>query len=103
MKVVKESGFVCVSYGTFNNDPEKVRLQVEEGIDAVIVDSVLKIRQGLTEREKLSSPQSPRSPEAVEAKGDVPTLRVDAASASTDTVIGKLEKAVAEASLSNGD
>ncbi|KAI9679529.1 MAG: Glycerophosphocholine phosphodiesterase [Caeruleum heppii] len=48
VKVVKESGLVCVSYGTINNDPEKVQLQVKEGIDAVIVDSVLAIRKGLT-------------------------------------------------------
>ncbi|KAI9843510.1 MAG: Glycerophosphocholine phosphodiesterase [Sclerophora amabilis] len=48
VKVVKESGLVCVSYGVINNDPEKVQLQVREGIDAVIVDSVLAIRQGLT-------------------------------------------------------
>ncbi|KAL8731180.1 MAG: hypothetical protein Q9166_003587 [cf. Caloplaca sp. 2 TL-2023] len=51
VKVVKESGLVCVSYGTANNDGEKVKLQVDEGIDAVIVDSVLAIRKGLTERE----------------------------------------------------
>ncbi|KAL9594613.1 MAG: hypothetical protein Q9219_006943 [cf. Caloplaca sp. 3 TL-2023] len=48
VKVVKESGLVCVSYGTLNNDGEKVKLQVREGIDAVIVDSVLAIRKGLT-------------------------------------------------------
>ena len=77
VKVVKESGLVCVSYGTLNNDPEKVKvglfflsfffpsssleeigdvivlmfgiqMQVKEGIDAVIVDSVLAIRKGLT-------------------------------------------------------
>ncbi|KAI9809175.1 MAG: hypothetical protein M1825_002466 [Sarcosagium campestre] len=48
VKVVKESGLVCVSYGQINNDPEKVQLQVKEGIDAVIVDSVLAIRKGLT-------------------------------------------------------
>jgi glycerophosphodiester phosphodiesterase len=40
-----------VSYGTLNNDPSKVQLQVKEGIDAVIVDSVLAIRKGLTEAE----------------------------------------------------
>lgn len=51
VKVVKESGLVCVSYGTANNDGEKVKLQVDEGIDAVIVDSVLAIRKGLTARE----------------------------------------------------
>ncbi|KAI1173019.1 Glycerophosphoryl diester phosphodiesterase family-domain-containing protein [Nemania sp. FL0916] len=48
VKVVKQSGLVCVSYGTQNNDPELVQLQVNEGIDAVIVDSVLAIRQELT-------------------------------------------------------
>ena len=41
VRVVKESGLVCVSYGTLNNDPENVKLQVAKGIDAVIVDSVL--------------------------------------------------------------
>jgi len=41
-------GLVCVSYGAINNEPEKVKLQVQEGIDAVIVDSVLAIRKGLT-------------------------------------------------------
>ncbi|KAL4975337.1 Glycerophosphoryl diester phosphodiesterase family-domain-containing protein [Aspergillus desertorum] len=51
IRVVKESGLVCVSYGTSNNDPHKVKLQAAEGIDAVIVDSVLAIRKGLTEHE----------------------------------------------------
>lgn len=49
VRVVKESGLVCVSYGAINNDASKVKLQVKQGIDAVIVDSVLAIRQGLTE------------------------------------------------------
>ncbi len=73
VKVVKESGLVCVSYGTLNNDPEKVKvgslrllqsisklmsaqLQVNEGIDAVIVDSVLAIRKGLTDSKNGSLP-----------------------------------------------
>ncbi|KKK17847.1 hypothetical protein P175DRAFT_0472761 [Aspergillus ochraceoroseus IBT 24754] len=51
VRVVKESGLVCVSYGAINNDPPKVKLQAAEGIDAVIVDSVLAIRKGLTEHE----------------------------------------------------
>ncbi|GKZ30627.1 glycerophosphocholine phosphodiesterase [Aspergillus brasiliensis] len=51
VRVVKESGLVCVSYGAINNDPESVKLQVAEGIDAVIVDSVLAIRKGLTEHQ----------------------------------------------------
>ncbi|KAL1955167.1 hypothetical protein VTO42DRAFT_8982 [Malbranchea cinnamomea] len=49
VRVIKESGLVCVSYGVMNNDPANVKLQVNEGIDAVIVDSVLAIRKGLTE------------------------------------------------------
>lgn len=48
VRVVKESGLVCVSYGTLNNEPKNVSIQAQEGIDAVIVDSVLAIRKGLT-------------------------------------------------------
>ncbi|CAI6256796.1 unnamed protein product [Periconia digitata] len=48
VKVVKESGLVCVSYGTLNNDPKNVKIQEKEGIDAVIVDNVLAVRKGLT-------------------------------------------------------
>lgn len=48
VRVVKELGLVCVSYGVLNNDPTMVQRQVKEGIDAVIVDSVLAIRKGLT-------------------------------------------------------
>jgi len=48
VRVVKESGLVCVSYGTLNNQSANVDIQAAEGIDAVIVDSVLAIRQGLT-------------------------------------------------------
>lgn len=51
VRVVKESGLVCVSYGVLNNEDEKVALQVQQGIDAVIVDNVLKIRKGLSEAE----------------------------------------------------
>lgn len=41
VRVVKESGLVCVSYGALNNVPEHVNAQVTAGVDAVIVDSVL--------------------------------------------------------------
>ncbi|OLN92276.1 Glycerophosphodiester phosphodiesterase GDE1 [Colletotrichum chlorophyti] len=51
VKVVKESGLLCVSYGTLNNNPIMVQRQVKEGIDAVIVDNVLAIRKGLTTTE----------------------------------------------------
>ena len=46
--VVKESGLVCVSYGKDNDDKVFVRKQIEAGVDAVIVDSVLAIRNELT-------------------------------------------------------
>ncbi|TEY73182.1 hypothetical protein BOTCAL_0082g00330 [Botryotinia calthae] len=59
VKVVKDSGLVCVSYGVLNNDPVKVQEQVNEGIDAVIVDSVLKIRNGLTKNAKGSGVVTP--------------------------------------------
>ncbi|KAL8731796.1 MAG: hypothetical protein Q9181_004186 [Wetmoreana brouardii] len=65
VKVVKESGLVCVSYGTANNDEEKVKLQVDEGIDAVIVDSVLAIRKGLTGSESKAPENGLTLPTAV--------------------------------------
>ncbi|KAK9452305.1 GDPD-domain-containing protein [Limtongia smithiae] len=48
IRVVKESGLVCFTYGTMNNVPEYCRLQMHYGVDAVIVDSVLAVRKGLT-------------------------------------------------------
>jgi len=51
VRVVKQSGLLCFSYGTLNNDPENVNRQAKEGIDAVIVDSVLAVRKGLTANE----------------------------------------------------
>jgi Glycerophosphoryl diester phosphodiesterase family len=48
VRVVKESGLVCVSYGKDNDDKVFVRKQIEAGVDAVIVDSVLAIRNELT-------------------------------------------------------
>lgn len=57
VKVVKDSGLVCVSYGTLNNDEDKVDQQVREGIDAVIVDNVLKIYKGMSKNAaKLTDP-----------------------------------------------
>lgn len=46
--VVKSNGLVFFTYGTLNNDPENARLEVEAGVDAVIVDKVLAVRKGLT-------------------------------------------------------
>ncbi|CDO95235.1 unnamed protein product [Kluyveromyces dobzhanskii CBS 2104] len=47
-QVVKSSGLVCVTYGVENNDPENARIEMDAGVDAVIVDSVLAVRKGLT-------------------------------------------------------
>ena len=54
IQVVKNSGLVCVSYGVDNNDPRNAKLQAQEGIDAVIVDSVARVRKGLTESEDVA-------------------------------------------------
>ncbi|CAK9682509.1 Glycerophosphocholine phosphodiesterase GDE1 [Candida parapsilosis] len=48
-QVVKSSGLVCVTYGVENNDPELAKIQMRAGVDAVIVDSVLAVREGLRE------------------------------------------------------
>ncbi|KAK4494744.1 hypothetical protein PRZ48_014100 [Zasmidium cellare] len=53
INVVQSSELVCVSYGTLNNDPRNSNLQARAGIDAVIVDSVARVRKGLTESEKV--------------------------------------------------
>ncbi|EDO18598.1 hypothetical protein Kpol_1048p28 [Vanderwaltozyma polyspora DSM 70294] len=48
VRVVKTSGLVCVTYGVENNEPENVVVEMNAGVDAVIVDSVLAVRKGLT-------------------------------------------------------
>lgn len=51
VKLVKESGLVLFTYGTPNNVPENASLQLKSGVDAVIVDSVLAIKNALTKLE----------------------------------------------------
>lgn len=46
--VIKASGLVCVTYGSENNDPTNVKLEMTAGIDAIIADSVLAVRKELT-------------------------------------------------------
>lgn len=58
VQVVKHSGLVCMSYGADNNDPHNSKLQAQEGIDAVIVDSVARVRKGLTEASDVSAIRS---------------------------------------------
>ncbi|KAL3232233.1 Glycerophosphocholine phosphodiesterase GDE1 [Nakaseomyces bracarensis] len=47
-KIVKTNGLVCVTYGVENNDPNNAAIEIDAGVDAVIVDNVLAIRRGLT-------------------------------------------------------
>ena len=88
VRVVKESGLVCVSYGTLNNDSKNVKvsgfasdcrtaprsvlttrqIQMQEGIDAVIVDSVLAIRKGLTGEDMQSGTSGVRAIGTVEGQ-----------------------------------
>lgn len=97
VRIVKESGLVCVSYGTLNNDGANVdvsfypafirplqylsntlQYQVAEGIDAVIVDSVLGITNGLIQRqnkgERTPGPSPIPAPVADKAAIRVPVL-----------------------------
>ncbi|RDA89044.1 hypothetical protein CP533_2362 [Ophiocordyceps camponoti-saundersi (nom. inval.)] len=67
VRVVKELGLVCVSYGVLNNDPTLVQRQVKEGIDAVIVDSVLAIRKGLTSTDSSMEQSTGATPEEEKA------------------------------------
>lgn len=50
-QVVKSSGLVCVTYGTANNSPENCKIQMKAGVDAVIADKVLAVREGLRKDE----------------------------------------------------
>lgn len=96
VRIVKESGLVCVSYGTLNNEGANVdvsfctvhdllqhltnppQYQVAEGIDAVIVDSVLGITNGLIQRqnkgERTPGPSPIPEPVADKAAIRVPVL-----------------------------
>lgn len=97
VRIVKESGLVCVSYGMLNNDGVNVdvsffsphhsplsqiaktnktpykQYQVAEGIDAVIVDSVLGITNGLIQRQNKSerTPGPSPNPTPVGDKGAI--------------------------------
>ncbi|EXJ84657.1 hypothetical protein A1O3_05327 [Capronia epimyces CBS 606.96] len=87
VRVVKESGLVCVSYGSLNNEPDKVKLQVKQGIDAVIVDNVLAIRRGLTGQGK-SNKKTSKATTVVNGQGE-PEMKDAVAAAS-----GSLGKAL---------
>jgi glycerophosphodiester phosphodiesterase len=65
--VVQSSSLVCVSYGTLNNDPLNSNLQAQAGIDAVIVDSVARVRKGLTEAEYAAAKEAANAKDALAA------------------------------------
>lgn len=52
IRIVRQSGLLCFSYGVLNNDPANVEKQAKEGIDAVIVDNVIAVRKGLVGSEE---------------------------------------------------
>lgn len=49
IKTVKENGLLLFTYGAQNNEIAAVQAQLKHGVDAVIVDSVARIRKGLTD------------------------------------------------------
>lgn len=85
VRIVKESGLVCVSYGMLNNDGVNVDYQVAEGIDAVIVDSVLGITNGLIQRQNKSerTPGPSPNPAPVGDKGAIKIPILDQAKKDT--------------------
>lgn len=52
IQLVKQNGLLLFTYGPRNNEVEAVRLQVAHGVDAVIVDSVARIRKGLVGQDR---------------------------------------------------
>lgn len=74
--VVKNSNLVCFSYGSLNNDAQNSKLQAQEGIDAVIVDSVARVRQGLIEpqEQQQTTPSNVAEPEALPNRNGIERL-----------------------------
>lgn len=57
-QVVKSSGLVCVTYGVENNSYELAKIQMKAGVDAVIADSVLAVREGLRKDQEQTKEES---------------------------------------------
>lgn len=47
IRAIKTSGLLCFSYGVLNNGISTVKVQLDEGVDAIIVDDVVGIQKGL--------------------------------------------------------
>ncbi|EIF45192.1 glycerophosphodiester phosphodiesterase gde1 [Brettanomyces bruxellensis AWRI1499] len=68
--VIKASGLVCVTYGSENNDPTNVKLEMTAGIDAIIADSVLAVRKELTKLGKEGSNNTRENISEIDTKED---------------------------------
>lgn len=55
VQLAKDKGLVFCTYGEENSDEEKRALQKENGVDALIVDNILKITKKLREKEQISN------------------------------------------------
>ncbi|KAJ4287019.1 Glycerophosphocholine phosphodiesterase [Kalmusia sp. IMI 367209] len=49
VRFVQDAGLMCTSFGMPNNDPKNAKVQADEGIDAIIVDSVALINHSFKE------------------------------------------------------
>lgn len=38
IKAVKEAGIMLISSGKLNSDPDNIRLQVEQGVDGIVLN-----------------------------------------------------------------
>lgn len=47
VNVIKESGLMCMTYGSLNNDPALAKMLTQAGVDAVIADHVPAVRRSL--------------------------------------------------------
>jgi glycerophosphodiester phosphodiesterase len=64
VKVVKESGLVCVSYGTLNNDPTNVMVSIVTRVIYAIVTDILAVakKRRHRRRHRRQRPQGPKRP-----------------------------------------
>lgn len=95
IRVVKGSGLVCVSYGTQNNDEDLVKLQTDQGIDAVIVDSVLRVERGIREEADRKAKAAAETEGKLKA---VPVPVIEAASTNIDAT-ANISSNTSEASM----
>jgi glycerophosphodiester phosphodiesterase len=71
VKVVKESGLVCVSYGTLNNDPTNVMVSTAPRITHAIIANILAAatKRRHRRRHRRQRPQGPQGPPRPKSRG----------------------------------